>query len=84
MRLRILTLTLLFVIIHCFSAEDDNFQFSNLSVKEGLSQNTVIRILQDSKNYMWFCTRDGLNRYDGTSFKIYRSSLTDENSISSS
>ena len=84
MRLRILILTLLFILIHCISAEDDNFQFSNLSVKEGLSQNTVIRILQDSKNYMWFCTRDGLNRYDGTSFKIYRSSLTDENTISSS
>ena len=84
MRLRIRMLTLFIAIIGCVAAQDENFQFSNLSVKEGLSQNTVIRILQDSKNYMWFCTRDGLNRYDGTSFKIYRSSLTDENSISSS
>ncbi|MEI7502443.1 MAG: two-component regulator propeller domain-containing protein, partial [Paludibacter sp.] len=66
------------------SAQNDSFQFSNLSVKDGLSQNTVIRILQDSKNFMWFCTRNGLNRYDGTSFKVYRSSLSDENSISSS
>jgi len=84
MQLRSVVIIFLITIINCISAQEDNFQFSNLSVKDGLSQNTVIRILQDSKNYMWFCTRDGLNRYDGTSFKIYRSSLTDENSISSS
>lgn len=68
----------------CLSAQDDYFQFSNLSEKEGLSQNTVYCIFQDSKNFVWICTRDGLNRYDGTNFKIFRCSVTDSNSLSSS
>ncbi len=63
---------------------NEHIQFSNLSVKDGLSQNTVIRIFQDSKNYMWFCTRDGLNRYDGTNFKVFKHSIANANSISSS
>jgi signal transduction histidine kinase/ligand-binding sensor domain-containing protein/AraC-like DNA-binding protein len=83
MRLKILILWVL-ITPFCLFAQVESFQFSNLSVRDGLSQNTVIRILQDSKNYMWFCTRDGLNRYDGTSFKVYRFSLSNENSISSS
>lgn len=69
---------------HDALAEKELFQFSNFSVRDGLSQNSIIRVFQDSKDYMWFCTRDGLNRYDGTSFKVYRFSLTNPNSISSS
>ncbi len=65
-------------------AQDDTYKFSNISVRDGLSQNSVIRIFQDNRGFMWFCTRDGLNRYDGNSFRIYRSSLKNENSISSS
>jgi signal transduction histidine kinase/ligand-binding sensor domain-containing protein/DNA-binding response OmpR family regulator len=81
--------TLLFILLVGFAlhqavAEKELFQFSNLSVRDGLSQNSIIRVFQDSKDYMWFCTRDGLNRYDGTSFKVYRFSLTNPNSISSS
>lgn len=79
-------LILCFIWFSCQSvfAENEPFQFSNLSVKDGLSQNSIIRVFQDSKDYMWFCTRNGLNRYDGTSFKIYRFSLTNPQSISSS
>ncbi len=65
-------------------AQDDTYKFSNISVRDGLSQNSVIRIFQDNRGFMWFCTRDGLNRYDGNSFRIYRSSIKDQNSISSS
>ena len=53
-------------------AQKPNISFLNLSVKDGLSQNTIIRIFQDSNDYMWFCTRDGLNKYNGTGFEIYR------------
>lgn len=75
----------LFLLFSLFvSAQNNPIRFTNISVKDGLSQNTVIRILQDSKGMMWFCTRDGLNRYDGTSFRVYRSSISDETSISSS
>ena len=43
-------------------AQDNNILFQNYNVSNGLSQNTVIRSLEDSNGVMWFCTRDGLNR----------------------
>ena len=67
-----------------FAAQKPNISFLNLSVKDGLSQNTIIRIFQDSKDYMWFCTRDGLNKYDGVGFEIFRNIPGDSTSISSS
>ena len=47
---------------------DEHYYFKNLSVQNGLSQNTVNAILQDRQGFMWFGTKDGLNRYDGLSF----------------
>ena len=47
-------------------------KFERVSVEHGLSQSTVTCILQDSRGFMWFGTRDGLNRYDGSGFKVYR------------
>lgn len=84
MQLRFYVIQIILILSLAVNAENENMLFSNLSVKDGLSQNTVIRIFQDSKNYMWFCTRDGLNRYDGSYFKIYRHSIMNPNSISSS
>ena len=46
---------------------DEHYYFKNLSVQNGLSQNTVNAILQDKQGFMWFGTKNGLNRYDGTS-----------------
>ncbi len=63
-------------------AQSPDVVFSHLSVKEGLSQNSVTAILQDSKGFMWFGTHDGLNKYDGTGFKTYRQERNNPNSIS--
>lgn len=46
--------------------------FRNLDMKEGLSQGTVFAIAQDDVGQMWFGTRDGLNKYDGYQFTVYR------------
>ena len=46
--------------------------FDRIDIKDGLSQNTVNAIIQDSRGFMWFGTKDGLNRYDGSHFKIFR------------
>ena len=58
-------------------------KFNHLTVKDGLSQSSVTCIFQDSKGFMWFGTQDGLNRYDGYNFKVFKNepsniaSLTD-------
>jgi len=47
-------------------------RFDNLTVDDGLSQNAVTCIIQDSRGYMWIGTHDGLNRFDGYEFLIYK------------
>lgn len=47
----------------------------HLSVNEGLSQSSVYSIFQDSYGFIWMATGDGLNRYDGREFIVYKSSL---------
>jgi len=49
-----------------------NLRFERISLQQGLSQGTVLSILQDSQGFMWFATQDGLNRYDGYRFKIFK------------
>ena len=56
--------------------------FDHLGIEKGLSQTSVLAICQDKKGYMWFGTRNGLNRYDGYNVKVYQSSNTDPLSIS--
>ncbi len=47
-------------------------QFERISIESGLSQSTVLCICQDSKGFLWFGTYEGLNRYDGYTFKVYK------------
>ena len=54
------------------SAQSRTLRFEQLSVEDGLSQSTVRAILQDSNGFMWFGTEDGLNKYDGYTFTIYK------------
>ena len=56
--------------------------FERLSIDDGLSQNTIFNIVQDRKGFMWIATMDGLNRYDGYEFKVYRHDPQDPNSLS--
>ena len=53
----------------------------SLDVDDGLSQNMVYSIHQDSRGYMWFGTQDGLNRFDGHSFKVYKHNPSDPYSV---
>lgn len=49
-----------------------SIHFDRLDINDGLSQNTVTVILQDHRGFMWFGTKDGLNRYDGRTFKVFQ------------
>jgi len=62
-------------------AQYDNINFTNISSKDGLSQNTIYKIFQDSRGFFWFGTEDGLNKYDGYKFKLFSDSFTDETNI---
>lgn len=61
---------------------DYQTEFDRLDVKDGLSSNTVLDILQDKVGYLWFATTDGLNRYDGYQFLVFRNHAGDSTSLS--
>ena len=58
-------------------------RFDHISLEQNLSQSAVHCILQDNKGFMWFGTEDGLNRYDGYSFVVYRPEPGNPRSLSS-
>ncbi|MEO9031821.1 MAG: two-component regulator propeller domain-containing protein [Ginsengibacter sp.] len=58
-----------------------SYYFRHYQVENGLSNNAVICCLQDSKGFLWFGTKDGLNRFDGYTFKVFRNNREDSQSI---
>ncbi len=60
-----------------------DLKFTHLTTNDGLSQGYVVAILQDRRGFMWFATRDGLNRYDGNAFVVYKNNPKDSGSLSS-
>ena len=54
-----------------------DLKFSHLTTKDGLAQDHVVAILQDRQGFMWFATGEGLNRYDGNSFVVYKNDPND-------
>ncbi|MBC7830342.1 MAG: response regulator [Chitinophagaceae bacterium] len=63
-------------------AQQPKLKFKRITSEQGLSNSTVESIFQDSRGFIWFGTRDGLNRYDGYQIVIYRYDPKDTNSIS--
>jgi signal transduction histidine kinase/ligand-binding sensor domain-containing protein/DNA-binding NarL/FixJ family response regulator len=60
--------------------QDNDIRFERISLEQGLSQSVVTTILQDRRGFMWFGTQDGLNRYDGYEFVVYRHDAENSNS----
>lgn len=56
--------------------------FNHLLTEDGLSQSSIFSITQDHRGLMWYGSRYGLNCYDGSQFRLYKSSLTDSTSLS--
>ncbi|MFQ5602714.1 MAG: two-component regulator propeller domain-containing protein [bacterium] len=63
-------------------AQNNQIRINRIAHEQGLSQSTVLCALQDRHGFMWFGTQDGLNRYDGYHFKIYKHRTGDANSLS--
>lgn len=75
----------LLLIIPFFFAENltaqNNLHFNYLTVNNGLSQNSITSIIQDSKGLIWIASYDGLNRFDGFSTLIKRHESKNKNSL---
>lgn len=79
---KISILLFLFVLAtNCLHAT--NLDFVHYTSDNGLSQNTVMDITQDSRGVMWFATHNGLNSFDGYDFRVFHHEATDSCSISS-
>jgi len=63
------------------SGQTDFIRFENYTINQGLSQNTIYDIIQDSEGYLWIASQDGLNRFDGLNFSVFKSN-GEQNSLS--
>lgn len=81
MRLFLTTITGLLLLLLPYSGKAHDLYFRHYTNKQGLSHNTVYCALQDKKGFMWFGTDDGLNRFDGHQFRIYRYNSYDPESL---
>ncbi len=75
LKLFVIVIILLFLFPITTLSQIDSVKFENISVQDGLSQSSIVVILQDSRGFMWFGTTDGLNLYDGYDFKLYGQGL---------
>jgi signal transduction histidine kinase/ligand-binding sensor domain-containing protein/DNA-binding NarL/FixJ family response regulator len=73
---------ILFLNIFCFGTQRENGRVLNYTLKQGLSFGIVNSIVQDDKGLMWFATSDGLNQFDGRTFKIFKFNAEDQKSLS--
>ena len=84
MAYRPLVLSLMFVMCALAGlAQKQDLKSEQIGINEGLSQSTVRCIFQDKKGFMWFGTKDGLNRYDGYKFVVFKKVQQNPNSLSS-
>ena len=68
----LLSLAVLIAGVTGAEASGGHFYFKAIGVEDGLSQNTVYDLLQDRHGFIWVATQNGLNRYDGSSFKVFQ------------
>jgi ligand-binding sensor domain-containing protein len=76
----IFTITTLSSIL--FAQESHAINFEHLNVEDGLPSNFIINAVQDEQGFMWFATKNGLAKYDGIEFTVYRQESDNPNSLS--
>ena len=93
--MKIPCLILFFIVTHPLNAQTpkpmtssaikpgQHIKFEHLSVEDGLSTPDVLCMLQDKEGFLWIGTDNGLNRYDGYTFTIYRHNPAEPNSLRS-
>lgn len=77
-----LTVTIFLLLASLTTKYAQTVKLDELTIEDGLTQGMIHDILQDSLGFMWFATKDGLNRYDGYDFKLYSHFPADSFSLS--
>ena len=81
MNMRIRCIPAFILLLCALQAAASPYYFKSMDAREGLSQNTVNAIVEDGGGFMWFGTKDGLNRYDGSGFRIFRHDPSDKSGL---
>ena len=76
------TVVILWLFVSQAWGSTTSLRYSEINMKDGLSQGTVLDMVQDKQGFMWFATQDGLNRYDGYTFEVFRFDPQNSNSLS--
>ena len=84
MRLKLIILTYIFIsgFVNLTFAQEVQARFQHFTASEGFTSATVYGMFKDSRGFMWFCSTDGLYRYDGYDFKVYYHDPEDSSSLS--
>jgi len=69
------------IVFNLTYAQDKQVRFDRFSTRDGLSQNRIFDIVQDTLGFIWIATEDGLNRYDGYEFTIFKNMPNDSTSL---
>lgn len=69
------------ILVTSLYAQPSRVKFERISIEQGLSQSSINTILQDSEGFLWFGTQEGLNKYDGYEFRIYKHRPNNPNSL---
>ncbi|MBX7109333.1 MAG: hypothetical protein K1X61_11855 [Chitinophagales bacterium] len=83
MRLLILLLSLWLLSLQSVLAQEKSIAFKHLTSQDGLSDNRITCMLHDKQGFMWFGSKDGLNRFDGRGFYVFRNRVNDSTSLCS-
>jgi len=81
LKFNVIFFCLLVILLTSVSAQYRPSSFERYTIDNGLSNNSVNFILQTADGFLWIATKDGLNRYDGQSFKIFKNIPSDSNSL---
>ncbi|MFK5969259.1 MAG: two-component regulator propeller domain-containing protein [Candidatus Marithrix sp.] len=79
---KILIVTFVVLISPLFAQENNDIRFEHLNVEDGLPSNFTSNVIQDEQGFMWFATKNGLAKYDGSKFTVYKYKKNNQNSLS--
>lgn len=81
MNLQNLLILISFLNFNLLFAQKNLIKFNNITIENGLAQGTITGLVHGKDGYIWIATADGLHRYDGYNFKIFRSDPKNKNSL---